>query len=132
MRNVSERGHKVLGLLEGYSFNAMEVCRALNGQDPKAFRGCYYKFDLNRRGPRCRMKERGCPVRSDCVDHLLRGLQKRGLVQSVKLRWFDGRDKGTPKSSLQLDLFRFYYTSREGLARKLMDDIKTHVLEESL
>ena len=75
------------------------------------------------------MKEKGCLVRSDCVDHLLRRLQKRGLVHSIKLRWFDGRDKGRAGNSLQLDVFRFYYLSREDLARKLMDDIKTHVLE---
>ena len=125
---LTERQQRILDLLEGYAYNAMEVCRILNGRCAREFQGCYYKFDLTRRGPRCRMKERGCSHRSNSVDQTLRSLQRRGLVHSVKLRWFDGRSKGAARNSLQLDVFRFYYVRREGLATRLMEDISQHLL----
>ena len=127
MRALTDRQLRILRILEGYSLNTMEVCRLLNGLAPRNFQGCYFKFDLNRRGPRCRFKERGCCVRSNSVDGTLRSLQRRGLVHSVKLRWFDGRSKGAAKNSLQLDVFRFYYVSRPDLARRLKDDIQAHL-----
>lgn len=118
----------ILGALGSYAYNAMELCRILNGRGPRDFQGCYYKFDLNRRGPRCRMKERGCQGRSNAVDQLLRRLQRKGLVHSVKMRWFDGRSKGAASNSLQLDVFRFYFLHRRGLACRLQDDIRKHLL----
>jgi len=121
---------KILELLDGYSYNAMEICRALNGLQPRQFRGCYYDFNLNGRHPRCRMRERGCNCRSNAVDQVFRSMEREGQLHSVKLRWFDGRNKGAAGNSLQLDVFRFYYRSKPDLAARLSHDIRVHLLEE--
>jgi len=129
MRKLTDRQTQILQQLNSYAYNAMEICRILNGRDPKQFEGCYYQFGLARKGPRCRFKERGCEFCSSSVDGSLRHMQKKRRVRSVKMRWFDGRKKGAFKNSLQLDLFRFYYVTKEGLARKLQDDIQKHLLQ---
>ena len=128
MRKLTERQQKVIELLKGFAYNSMEICRALNGIPPRQFLGCYYKFDINRRGNRCRSKERGCKFCSSSIDSSLRGMQKRGLVRSLLLRWFDGRSAGAAKNSIPTDLFRFYYLSKPDLAKKLMADISKNLL----
>jgi len=129
MKSISEREEFVLKLLSDTAYNAMEICRCFNDIGARNFLGCYFTFDVNRRGARCRYKERGCKVPSNSVDGLLRRMQKKGLVHSILLRWFDGRSKGAAQNSLQLDLFRFYYVSKKGLANRLMADIQKHLLE---
>ena len=126
-RKLTSRQIAIIKQLEDYAYNAMEICRVFNGIAPRSFKGCYFKFGINRRGPRCRHNERGCQVKSGSIDATLRAMQKRGLVRSIKMRWFDGRDKGAWKNSLQLDIFRFYYTTKAGLANRLEHDIKTHL-----
>lgn len=64
---------------------------------------------------------------SRAVDKKLRALQKRGRVHSVKIRWFDGRAKGSGRNTLHTDVFRFYYVRRRGLAQRLRDDIAKHL-----
>lgn len=129
MRSPTKRQQQILIMLKGYSYNAMEICRALNGIPPHQFIGCYFAFDVNRRGARCRAKERCCKYYSQSIDSSLRGMQKRGMVRSVLLRWFDGRSSGCAgENALPTDLFRFYYLSKKGLATKLMEDINTKLL----
>jgi len=130
MRLLTPKQIQALKVVEGYSYNAMEVCRALNGIDPKKFQGCYYDFGYVCRGShRCKHDERGCRFNSNNVDQRLRALQRRGELHSIKIRWFDGRDGGSAANSLQLDNFRFYYRTRKDLARKLHDDIRKHLEE---
>lgn len=128
-RKLTERQIRILNMLKKYGYNTMEICRMLNNIEPRNFKGCYFKFALDRRGPRCRMKERYCTHGSGSVDQTLRGLEKMGLLHSIKLRWFDGRSKGAARNSLQLDVFRFYYLTKTGLAVRLQDDIQNHLSE---
>lgn len=129
---LTERQAAIIELLKGYSYNTMEICRMLNGINAFKFKGCYFHFDVNRRGERCRAVERGCQFRSSSIDGSLRGMQKRGLVRSILLRWFDGRSGGAAKNSLPTDLFRFYYLSKSDLALRLMSDIEKHLLRRAI
>lgn len=128
MRSPTERQQQILEMVKGYSYNAMEICRALNDIPPQQFLGCYFKFDINRRGDRCRAKDRGCKFCSSSIDSSLRGMQRKGMIRSILLRWFDGRSAGAAKNALPTDLFRFYYLTKQGLAVKLMADIKKYLM----
>lgn len=128
MKALTERQQKIISILQGYSYNAYEVCRILNGKGFRDFQKCFYKFESKGRGNRCRIKRNGCKIRSNSVDATLRSLWKRGIIKSISLRWFDGRSTGKNTHGICTDNFRFYYLTKKDLAARLKDDIK-RVLE---
>lgn len=117
----------ILSWLNDMALNTMEICRALNGIEPGYFRGCYKPFSYDKKPDRCQHKDRCCDISSGAVDQRMRTLEKKGLVHSLKIRWFDGRDPGAAANSIQLDNFRIYYTTRASLSRRLIKDIVTHI-----
>ena len=129
---LTDRQRDILALLADYAYNAYEICRILNGQDPRGFKGCFFttkeKAFGSHASDRCQWRKRACQVYSRAVDKALRSLERRGQVHSIKLRWFDGRNKGSGQGVLHTDLFRFYYVRRGGLARRLITDIQKHLL----
>lgn len=127
-RALTERQQQIINILQGYSYNAYEVCRILNGKPFRAFQKCFYRFESKCRGNRCRMKRNHCQIRSNSVDATLRTLWKRKIISSIKLRWFDGRPTGKNAHGICTDVFRFYYITKRSLAARLKDDIK-RVLE---
>lgn len=118
-RALTEKQQTAIKIIQGYSYNSYEVCRILNGYDAQDFIPCFE----NRRElhDRCRKKTRGCKFRSNSVDAMLRTLWKKGIIKSVKLRWFD---YGRTENGICTDLFRFYFLTKGGLAARLKDDIK--------
>lgn len=54
----------ILQQLAGYSYNAYELCRILNGQDPRDFHGCFFTTREKAFGTqacdRCKWRERAC------------------------------------------------------------------------
>ena len=118
-RKVTQRQQWILSVIQGYSYNAYEVCRILNGNERLDFVPCFHnRMELS---DRCRKKTRGCNIRSQSVDKDLRSLWKKGLIKSIKLRWFDS---GRAKNGLCTDNFRFYYIEKRHLAARLKDDIE--------
>ena len=118
-RQLTERQQLILSVVQGYSYNGYEVCRIVNGKDPRDFVPCFHnRLELS---DRCRFKTRGCKIRSNSVDKTLRTLWKRGILKSIKLRWFDS---GRAKNGLCTDEFRFYYITQRNLAARLKDDIE--------
>lgn len=111
------------------AYNTMEICRMCNGHHPEAFGACYegQRFEINRRGPRCNSKKRGCKIDASTVDGRLRRFQKRGGIRSILLRWFDGRP-GRNENEIPLDKFRFWFNDRSGLGRRLIDDIESRLM----
>lgn len=137
-RKPTKRQQEIINLLDGFkwgfnkipwAYNTCEICRILNGIEPRDFKGCFFDFSWETKSARCKHEARGCQYQSGSVDSSLRNMQKRGFCRSVKMRWFDGRAGGAAgEDSLQMDNFRFYYTSKQGLANKLKADI-ARVLE---
>lgn len=123
---------RILVVLDTYAYNAYELCRILNGQDPRNFSSCFFttkeKAFGSHASDRCKWRKRSCQVYSRAVDKILRRLERQGQIHSVVLRWFDGRSKGSGQDPLHTDRFRFYYVRREGLARRLVEDIVKHLL----
>ena len=129
---IQEFREQVLWLLgdedtQPYAYNSCEICREVNGLDPFTFKGCFHKFDANRRGPRCRFQDRGCSIRSQTVYERLRAMERLGLIKSVKMRWLDGRDPGAAENRLQWDNFRFWFRSKAGLAVRLIQDVQIRI-----
>lgn len=124
MTELTQRQTAILEVVEGYSYNAYEVCRTLNGFDPDAFRPCFQNRRLT--SDRCNRKTRQCLIGSRSVGRTLTTLVKKGVLHSIKLRWFD---KGRAKNGLCTDHFRFYFTKKEDLALRLIHDINKHLLE---
>lgn len=119
-----ELGKKIMEFIQGYSYNTCEICRAMNGLNPFHFKGCFFKFDKNRRGPQCREKERGCKINISLCRYRLKKMQKLKMIKSVKMTWFDGREGN---EHIPTDIFRFWYFEKEHLARKLIRDVQTHL-----
>ncbi len=127
---VEMAGH-VLWSLEEYAMNGMEVCRDVNGHDPWSHKGCHFKTTEKGWGePKggCQYRARGCKICQKTVLNRLNVLEKKGLLHSIKIRWFDSRNTGAaPADSFTFDLFRIFYVGREGLARRLIHDVWQHV-----
>lgn len=130
MSSLTERQQQILEKFQGYAYNAYEVCRLMNGHPPRDFSKCFYRFASRGRGNRCRLVRRDCRIRSSSIDASLRSLEKKGVIHSIKLRWFDGR-KHSNSSTICTDNFRIYYHSRSDLASRLIDDINSHLLGEN-
>lgn len=111
------------------AYNTMELCRIANGHHPEGFGACYegQKFDINRRGPRCNSRKRGCKLDASTCDGRLRRLQKRRGIKSLLITWFDGRP-GRNENEIPTDKFRFWFNDRSGLGRRLIEDIESRLM----
>lgn len=127
--SISEFRAEVLELMGGpmgYAYNGMELCRAINGFEPFDHKGCHFTTDEKGWGqPKggCQYKARGCGICQRTALSRLDRMQTLGQLGSVKIRFFDSRNPGCAPNSLPLDMFRFFYRDREGLARRLHHDI---------
>jgi len=115
----------ILRAIEGTALNSMEICRIINGIPPDEYSRCFF----GQRGKfvatipeRCRHRENQCDVWSLKVYTTLRGLEKRGVVRSALIRWFDKKQKGR-LSARNLDKFRFWFVDPENLRKRLLSDV---------
>lgn len=122
---------QVMTLLESYAFNGMEVCRAVNGYGALNHKGCHYTVkEIPWGGGKggCRYRHRGCEMCQKTVLDRLKSMERAGLIHSIKIRWFDSREPGAAGGGYTLDFFRFFYSSKEGLSRKLHQDIEVKIM----
>jgi len=116
----------VLRAIERTALNSMVICRIINGIPLNEYSRCFFgqkgKF-VATIPERCRHRENQCNVWSFKVYAKLRSLEKRGLVKSTLLRWFDKKKKGK-LSARGLDKFRFWFTHPENLRKRLLNDVE--------
>ena len=118
---------RLIDLVNDYTYNAYELCRGLNGQPPRLFRGCHYTARGKPFGKAartaCMKAERRCEVGRSNVRARMEKMRRRGEIKSLLLRWFDPRPTGRYPTGMATDKIRFYYRNRKGLANRLKDDI---------
>lgn len=116
--------------LQTYAYNGMELCRALNGLDPWDSKGCHFSVQekpwSSAKGT-CKGKTRGCTIPYSTLFRRLKQLEAKTPLRSIKIRWMDNRDPGVAKTSIQMDVFRIWYTSLEYLAVRLVQDIDCYI-----
>jgi len=119
-------GHVILKILnkEDIALNSMEICRALNDIDYTNFSICYpSEFSFETKNNRCLSEQNNCDVWSLDVYNRLKKLENKGRVRSLKLKWFDGREGN---ENIVTDIFRFWFTERKQLGKRLTKDCFEH------
>ena len=103
-------------VLEHQCLNSMEICRVFNGIDNPS--DCYLKqgFAFITRPERCNHKENNCTFWSLTIYNILRQLERKSLIYSKKIRFFDDR-KGVGRRT---DIFRFWFGNKENYRKRIL------------
>lgn len=108
-KHCIDLGLQLWEFLDGKCLNGFEVCRLLNGVEEASACHRGQQFGATR-GWKCQSEPLGCTFHYTKVYAELRKLERRGVIQSKKRRFWD-------KTPMQTDVFRFWFIKKR-LTRK--------------